>query len=257
MDDAQAYLLRIIQMFRPVFTSPGFSNFLVLVVGWIRCQGVRAVTEALVATGVSGTRHHEAFHRFFSRGSWYPDWLGRFVFRSLVQHLGLTPIRVAIDDTLARKTGAHVFGIASHIDAVQSTRKRRVMSFGHCWVVLALIINVPFSPRPWALPVLFRLYRRQADCTKNGGIFYKKTELARQMIDIFLDWTDSGIELAADSGYCNSTVLHDLPNRVHVFGSMRPDAALTEQLPDSSVNNGGKPEKAAKGYPPPDRLLRA
>jgi len=254
MDDAQASLLCILQLFRHEFSKPGFANFLVLAIGWIQCQGVRAVTEALVAAGVAGIRHHEAFHRFFSRGSWNPDCLGRSVFRLLVQRLGLNPIRLAIDDTLARKTGAHVFGIASHIDAVQSTRKRRVMSFGHCWVVLTLIIHVPFSSRPWAVPILFRLFRRQVDCTKNGGTFYKKTELARQMIDILLSWTDAGIELAADNGYCNSTVLRDLPDRVQILGSMRPNAALTGQLPDSTMTKGGKRKKRGERLPTPRQV---
>ena len=78
-------------------------------------------------------------------------------------------VRIVIDDTLAPKKGPHVFGIGSHLDAVRSTKRQKVFCFGHCWVVLAVLVRVPFSSRTWALPVLFRLYRNTEECEKNGA----------------------------------------------------------------------------------------
>jgi len=69
------------ETFRLGLTRPGFDNMVVLLSGWILTQGAHAVTEALVMTGVAIRRHHEAFHRFFSRGTWSPDLLGRMLFR--------------------------------------------------------------------------------------------------------------------------------------------------------------------------------
>ena len=57
-----------------------------------------------------------------------------------------------------------MFGLGVHIDPVRSTRRTRLLTFGHVWVVLSVLFPVPFSERVWALPVLFRLYRTQADC---------------------------------------------------------------------------------------------
>ena len=54
---------------RPGLTAPGFANFVVIAAGWVLTHGVHAVTEALVCTQVASQRHHEAFHRFFSRGT--------------------------------------------------------------------------------------------------------------------------------------------------------------------------------------------
>jgi hypothetical protein len=54
-------------------------------------------------------------------------------------------VQIVIDDTLAPKKGAHVYGIGSHVDAVRSTKKHRAFSFGHCWVVLSVLVRVPFS----------------------------------------------------------------------------------------------------------------
>src|SRR5512133_3367939 len=120
-------LLSILECLRPVFTRPGFDNMLVVFVGWTLTTGPHAVTQSLVATSVAGRRHHEAFHRFFSRGTWRPDELGRHVFDCVLKLVQEgSPLRAAIDDTLAPKKGPQVFGIGSHLDAVRSTKKRKV-----------------------------------------------------------------------------------------------------------------------------------
>src|SRR5437870_3356835 len=154
------------ETFRLGMTSPGFTNLVVIVSGWILTQGTHAVTEALVVTDVARRRHWESFHRFFSRGSWDPDDLGYWVFLRLSRTLLDSVVRVVIDDTVAPKKGPHVFGIGSHLDPVRSTKLRKVFTFGHCWVVLAALVRVPFSSRTWALPILFRLYRNEKECKK-------------------------------------------------------------------------------------------
>ncbi len=146
-----------------------FARFVTIAVGWIQTHGLHAVTQALVVTGVAGKQHHEAFHRFFSRGTWRPDDLGRRLFLLLERWTGTGAVRICIDDTLAPKKGPQVFGIGSHIDAVRSTKGQKIFCFGHCWVTLAVLVNVPFSSRVWALPVLFRLYRNRKECAAHGG----------------------------------------------------------------------------------------
>lgn len=245
--------------FAPPLTRPGFANLVVIVVGWILTRGPHAVTEALVETQVAGRRHHEAFHRFFSRGTWDPDRLGLWVFWRIVSVFGeVGAVRIVLDDTLAPKKGPHVFGIGSHLDAVRSTKRQKIFCFGHCWVVLAVLVSVPFSTRTWALPVLFRLYRTQKDCERQGAARRKKTELAREMLDVFCSWvTDRRIELAADSAFCNDTVTHGLPQRVVLFGAMRPDAVLTE-LPPSAGHGGkgGRPRKRGRLLRKPGQIAR-
>jgi len=183
-----ATLLDVLQAFRIVLTKPSFRNMLVVVLGWLLTQGPHAVTEALVMAGVVGRRHHEAFHRFFSRARWEPDEMGRWIFDRLLPFVGEGAVQSVIDDTLAPKKGPHVFGIASHVDAVRSTRRHRVFCFGHCWVVLAVLVSVPFSKRTWALPVLFRLYRSKKETAEDEAAEYaKKTELARELLHVAQD----------------------------------------------------------------------
>ncbi len=182
-------LFGILEVLRPVLTRPGFENLVVVFGGWVLTMGTHAVTAALVATAVAGRRHHEAFHRFFSRGTWKPDEWGHRLLRvaqCLVRDGG--PLRFAIDDTLAPKKGPQVFGIGSHLDPVRSTRRHRVFCFGHCWVVAAILVRVPFSHRTWALPLLFRLYRNKKECAKHRQPHRKKTKLAREMLDLLVQW---------------------------------------------------------------------
>ncbi|MCW5816766.1 MAG: transposase [Labilithrix sp.] len=242
--------------FRRGLTRPGFRNVVVILTGWVLTQGPRAVTEALVVTDVAARRHWEAFHRFFSRGAWSPDVLGQNVFERLRRWFSDETVRVVLDDTIAPKKGPHVFGIGSHLDPVRSTKFCRIFTFGHCWVVLAVVVRLPFSTRSWALPVLFRLYRNLKECEKRRAPYKKKTELAREMVDVLVGWVgERRIELSADSAYCNDTVTRGLPDHVVLFGSMRPDAVLTEAPPPPSKSSqGGRPRKRGRLLQKPERL---
>ena len=250
--------LAALDVFRPVVTQPSFAHLVTLTVGWVLTPGKHAVTEALISTDVARRRHHEAYHRFFSRGTWNPDEMGRSLFMWLLHRMAAdAPIRLAVDDTLAPKKGPHVFGIGTHLDAVRSTRLCKVFCFGHCWVMLAVLVTVPFSRRPWALPILFRLYRNKKECAKKRHPYRKKTELARDMLDVFLGWVgDRRVELAADSAYCNDTITRGLPKSVVLFGAMRPDAVLTA-LPESRPSHkAGRHRKRGDVLPKPEALAQ-
>ena len=245
--------------YRVALTAPGFRNLLVIVVGWVQTTGRHAITQSLVATGVAGRRHHEAFHRFFSRGTWNPDRLGRLLFVRLRRVLDLDHhgLRIVIDDTLAPKKGPHVFGIGSHLDAVRSTKRFRVFSFGHCWVVLAVLVRVPFTRRSWALPILFRLYRNQKECARKRHPHRKKTELARELLDVFYGWVgEHRVEIAADAAYCNDTVTRGLPASFVLFGAMRPDAVLTELPDDRTAAPTGRRRRRGALLPKPLAIAR-
>jgi SRSO17 transposase len=247
-----------VQVFRPLLTEPSYVNMLAVMVGWILTPGRHAITEALVATGLNGVRHHEAFHRFFSRARWCRDGLGRAVFRAILGTLvpDDQPLAVVIDDTLALKKGPKVFGIGTHIDPVRSTRAYRVFCFGHCWVVLAVAVRVPFSRRWWALPILFRLYRTKKTCAAKRQAYRTKTQLARELLHIMHGWVgERRVEISVDAGYCNATVLQRQPRTFVFFGRMRPDAVLTA-LPEKGAKRRGRPRRRGTRLPKPEQRAR-
>ena len=224
-------LLATVEVLQPVFTRPGFRNAWVVFAGWVLTAGAHAVTQALVVTDVARRLHHERFHRFFSRGTWRPDAVGRRLVGLLVARLAPTGrLCFALDDTLAPKKGPAVFGLGCHLDAVRSTKRCRVFCFGHVWVIVALVVRVPFAARRWAFPVLFRLYRTKRECQRTGARSRKKTELGRELVDLVAGWVpERSLDVVVDAAYCNATLTRGLPARVTVIGALRPDAVLTAQ----------------------------
>jgi len=244
-------------VFSHAMTRPSFSNLLVVAVGWVMTDApIRTITETLLATSIPERRHHEAFHRLFSRGTWDPDHVGHWLLQQLLKYTAAqAPLRLVMDDTVKGGKGAHVFGLGTHIDAVRSTKRYRVFIIGHCWVVLAVLLPVPFSRRAWALPVLFRLYRNKKECAKNGATYRKKTELAREMIDVLCGWVPGRrIELTGDSAYCNDTIMDGLPDRCVLIGTMRPDAVLTAPPPPHT--GVGRPRRRGDTLPKPEQLAK-
>jgi hypothetical protein len=69
--------------------------------------------------------------------------LGLVVLRLVRRLVKAGPLRLVLDDTLCAKKGPAVFGLGSHLDAVRSTKKRKVFAFGHSWVVLAVVVAPP------------------------------------------------------------------------------------------------------------------
>jgi hypothetical protein len=242
---------------RTAFTAPSFRLFITLAFGWVSTQGRHAVTQALVQAGVAAHKHHEAFHRFFSRGTWEPDLLGRLLFGLVVGLVPLAQLVFSLDDTLCPKRGPEVFGIGCHRDAVLSSGRHKVLRFGHVWVVLAVVVHLPFCPRPFALPLLFRLYRTSKECRRHGHVYRTKNQLARQMLQVLLSWVPEGmLRVCMDGAYCNSTVVRGLPERLVLFGVARPDACLTAAPPARKPGQRGRTPLRGQRLPSPTQLAR-
>src|SRR5665213_3678120 len=171
----------LLQELAIVMTAPSFQNFVVLATGWVFAPR-RTVTNVLLAAGVAGERHHSAFHRFFAEANWSLDALGLAVFRLIEPFCG-EAVLVAIDDTLAHKRGLKMFGTGMHHDPLLSSRSYTVTTWGHCWVVLGVVIHFPLWPeRPFCLPILFRLYLNKKRAAKERRAYRSKPELAVELL---------------------------------------------------------------------------
>jgi hypothetical protein len=149
------------------FPAPSYRNFLTLMTGWVQCLGRRTVTALVIAAGAVGTRHIAGCHRCFARAQWRLDDLGRVLFPLARPWLKADPpLIVMIADTLCRKGGKGICLASMHHAPLLSTARKPFFSFGHVWAVVALWVPLPRGDtRGFALPLLFRLYRR----TKRGG----------------------------------------------------------------------------------------
>lgn len=132
--------------FQPCFTRPGFSSFWALTCAWILCSGRRSLTRVIQSGELGRFKHFCSFHRFFSQTRWNLDDLGHCIFQLLLPFCPQI-LTGAVDDTLARKSGRHIWGAGMHHDPLRSTQKRPFFSFGHSWVVLSLHVSFPFPKK--------------------------------------------------------------------------------------------------------------
>ncbi len=217
----------LLVIFSDCFTAPSFETFGHLLAGWILCLGRHTVTGVLQASGAIGRKHHSSFHRFFRSAVWSVEDIGLRLLRLVLQLVPQGPLLIALDDTLGRHTGKHIQGASMHHDPLLSTRAKAVFHWGHVWVVMAVVVSVPAWKKSFALPVLVRLYRREKLCEKERRPFFKRTELAAQMISILANLLpDRQMTVVADAAFVNSSVVKSLPKNVHFIGRSRLDAAL-------------------------------
>ena len=159
-----------LQNFAPVFTAPTYQTFVVIVTGWIISQRHRYVTEVIFSSGRVGDGHWSRFHRFFSHAAWDIDTFSMCLAKLVVTILapGAT-FFWAVDDTLCRKRGLTLYGAGNrHHDPLISSCAKSLVSWGHDWVVLTLIVAFPvWAPsKVFALPIAMRLYCNRQGLTK-------------------------------------------------------------------------------------------
>ncbi len=248
---------------RPVFTVPSFTTFVALVTGWLLSHRHRFITECILSSGSVGKGHHSNYHRFFSHAAWDLDTLCQLLARLLVATFaprGL--IELALDDTLCRKRGLTIYGSGMHHDPLLSSRAFKVVSWGHDWVVLGLLVRGCFwaPSKVWCLPLLCRLYRNRQGLTKGqqkpkgaGGSRRRsrrpkadpahrtRPELAREMLALVASWfPDRQLLVSADSAYGGGSVLQHLPANVDLLSRVAPKAALYAPVPPPAP--GAKPQ---------------
>lgn len=264
MDFGRWSYLELLVNFAAMFSAPSFDNFSALVKGWVLCVGTRTITRVIQFGGFADDqrRHHSVFYRFFSRASWDADQLGACIFRLVLQLLpDDTPVSLLVDDTLCRKTGAHIWGCGMHHDPLLSNYGRgktlvKFFSFGHNWVILCVCVPLPWnSERVIAIPIAFCLYRSKKRCP--AGQYRKRTELGRELVQMVSAWVpqEREIRLIGDCEYASRTMVHGLPERVVFIGPMHMGAAL--YAPPEPSQGRGRPRKKGKRLLSPEQLINA
>jgi hypothetical protein len=166
--------------FQCVFTAASFQIFVCLMTGWVLSHRRRFVTELIWSSGCARKGHHSRYHRFFSHAAWVLAVLCMVLAKLVVRVFAPTGlIELAVDDTLCRKRGLTVYGTGMHDDPLISSRAKPLVSWGHDWVVLTLIVRCPlWAPtKVWSLPIAFRPYRNRQGVTK--GKKAEKTQSRR------------------------------------------------------------------------------
>jgi hypothetical protein len=255
----------LLQHFLPVFTAPTFQTFVEVVTGWVLSPRRRFVTEVIFSGGNVGNGHWSRFHRFFSHAAWNIDVLSLHLAKLVVRIMAPNATLLwAVDDTLCRKRGLTVYGTGMHHDPLISSRAKPLVSWGHDWVVLCLVIVHPFwaPTKVFALPITMRLYRNRQGLTKGKKGKTKaakrkadpnhrtRPQLAIELISLVATWfPQDDILVTGDSAYGGKSVLSHLPANVHLISHVHPKGALYALPEPRSKKSKGPPRKKGARLP--------
>ena len=246
----------LLQQVAFVFTAPTFNSFLTVLTGWVFARR-RVVTRMIEAADAVETKHHSAFHRVFSAARWSLDELGLAIFILIEPWLDGDSALLSLDDTLARKRGLKIFGVGMHHDPLLSTRKTALTNWGHSWVVLSVIVELPLRPGHYfSLPILFRLYVNKKTATKKRLRYRTRPELAVELLAVLCKRHENRcFHVVGDSAYGGQSVLAHLPENCDLTSRLDLDARLYDPPPVRKPGTNGRPRKRGQRLPTPRQML--
>jgi DDE superfamily endonuclease len=149
-------LMSVLCEFESAFSQPTWSKMQMLLIGTLLARGRWTVTAALRQMGWHEASHFSLYHHVRNRGRWSALALSRRVVWLLVRtFVAVGGARTfVIDETLERRWGRCIHKRGHDRDPLASSTQCSVATSGLRWIVLTLVITPPWTPRPWALPVL-------------------------------------------------------------------------------------------------------
>jgi len=201
--------------------------------------------------------HHSRAHAFFAERVWSVDKVGLLLLDFLVARFvpAGEPIVLVVDDTLFKRRGKKVYGAAWQYDGSLAAGAGNQKGYGNNWVVMTLVVRLPFTERAVSLPLLCALWQPEPQPTgvkrppktrKANPRFPSKSALSRRLLDLVIArFPGREIELLGDSAYATHH-LRGLPDRVKVTSRLRSNAALYAPKPPPTGKRGQPAKKGAK-----------
>jgi hypothetical protein len=235
-------ILSLLANFAYVFTAPTWKHAKTLLIGTILCNGKRTVSSALRAMGLSKENRFERYHRVLSTAKWNLFRLSRILLGLLIELLPAnTPILIAVDETLERRSGKKISAKGCYRDACRSSHSLVIKCFGLKWLCAALIIKLPWNNRYWALPFMTVLCPSKKHDEQKG--LKHKTSIDRtiQLVYVISQLLKRSWILLGDGGFACIKLGHAcLKSGTTLVSRLRLDAALYDELEEVQVKKRGR-----------------
>jgi hypothetical protein len=244
--------------FAPAFTAPTFDRFVLLALSALLTTGRRSVANLLRTVGGLARGHRTSYQRVLSCARCSALRLACLLCRRVLRLVPADrPVLLVGDDTVDGHKGKHVWGKARHRDPVRSSHAYTAWRYGHRWVVLAVLVHLPFARRPWALPVLVDLYRSEEDNRRQGRPHRTPARLLCRLVAVLLRWfPDRRFVLVGDAGYGTHEVArfcHARRERLSLVSKLHPQANLFE--PPPAYAGKGRPRVKGAALPKPSQAV--
>jgi DDE superfamily endonuclease/Archaeal putative transposase ISC1217 len=250
--------LPLLPLFAPAFTPATFQRVQLLVVAAILTTGRRTICNLLRTVRHLTQGAPSSYHRVLSQAQWSGLCLAAILMRWLVRHFWPTgPITLVGDDTVSEHKGQKVYGKGRHRDPVRSSHSYTAYRYGHKWVVLALLVRLPFAHRPWALPLLVALYRSPQDNQARRRPHKTPAQLLQLLLRIVLRWfPDRQFLVAGDANYGShdrARFAQHTQGRLTLVSKFPADANLYEPPPPYAGK--GRPRVKGAKVPSPQEVV--
>jgi hypothetical protein len=248
-------IMRLMEVFRPVFSERVWDWVQVLLVGAILAPGRRTVTRILRVMGLGQERQFQNYHRVLNRAVWSSRALSQQLLWRLVAAFvppGATVV-LGADETLERRRGAHIAGLGCFRDAARSTAKNKVKSMGLRWLSMMLLVSVPWSRRVWALPFLTLLAPGGATDAQNGLRHKTSPQHLQRMVSQVRRWLPGRrIVLVVDGALAAIQLglrCRRFREPVTYVTRLRMDARLFDLPPERKPGTRGRKRVAGRRQP--------
>ncbi len=253
-------IIEVLTVFRPLFTAPTWRKLMTLLTGTLLAQGRRTVAAALRASGNAGAINWSLFHQVLNRARWSPLAVSRQLLLLIVETFVPADacVDVVIDETLERRWGGKISKRGHYRDSALSSRERSVSSPGLRWIVMAVVVSLPWTKQKWALPFLCVLATTPEVSERLGKRHKTIAMWAHQMISLVRRWLpDREIKLMGDTAYSVLELgLHAKAQQVTLITTGRLDAVLHEPPPERTRHTIGRPRVVGARKPSLEQVLQ-
>jgi DDE superfamily endonuclease len=238
-------IIEVLATFRPLFTAPTWRKLMILLTGTLLARGRRTVAAALRHTGNDMAANFSTFHQVLNRARWSSLAVSRHLLLLIVETFvpAGASVDLVIDETLERRWGSKISKRGHYRDSALSSRERSVSSPGLRWIVMAVVVTLPWTKQRWALPFLCVLATTPEVSARLGKRHKTVAMWAHQMISLVRRWLpDRSIKLMGDTAYSVLELgLHAHVQQVTLVTTGRLDAVLHEPPPERTKHTIGRP----------------
>src|SRR6516225_5366954 len=250
----------VLTVFRPLFTTPTWRKLMTLLAGTLLAHGRRTVAAALRASGNGMAANWSSFHQVLNRARWSPLAVSRQLLLLIVETCvpAGACVDLVIDETLERRWGSKISKRGHYRDSALSSRERSVSSPGLRWIVMAVVVDLPWTKQRWALPFLCVL-ATTPEVSERLGKRHKTIGMwAHQMMSLVHRWLpDRSIKLMGDTAYSVLELgLHANTQQVTLVMTGRLDAVLHEPPSQRSRHTIGRPRVVGHRLPSLEQVLQ-
>jgi hypothetical protein len=250
----------LLEAFRPLFTAPTWKKMLTLLQGTLLARGRRTVTAALWHTGHEQDPHFSAFHQVLNRARWSPLLASRYLLSLIIQTFVQAGgcLDIVIDETLERRWGPKIRKRGQYRDSALSSHARSVSSTGLRWIVLAVVVRVPWTKQRWALPFLCVLATTPQVSARLGIQHKTLGQWAGQVVSLLRRWQPAArIKLLGDQAYSILELgLHSTRQQITLIAPFRLDSVLHHPAPARDPHTIGRPRVVGSRLPSLQHLLQ-